>query len=95
MVSMPLGWGWGRHKVTETVKSQKQVPTLLYGQLLIIKVFTFKHCLNNHSSRYIQCISNSSPSTMNKWKSVLQALLTRIRLANKCVICRLTPIVSV
>ena len=45
--------------------------------------------------RYIQCISDLSPSTRNKRKSALQGLLTRIRLANKCVICRLTPIILV
>ena len=36
---------------------------------------------------YIQCINDLSPSTVNKWKLVLQALLTHIHLTNECVIC--------
>ena len=32
---------------------------------------------------------------MNKWKFVLQALLTRIRLTMRCVICGLMTIMSV
>ena len=48
-----------------------------------------------YRARYIQCINSSSTSTMNKRKSVLHALLTRILLLNKYVVIRLTPIISV
>ena len=76
---------------------------LLYYMVTSIeqKVFTLKHGLNIGRSIYqyrlliTRDINNSSPSKMNKRKFVLQALLTRIRLTMKCVICRLMNIMSV
>ena len=58
------------------------LPTLLYGYKYRTKGITFKHGLNI-GWKYIQAINNSSPSTMNKRKFVLQALLTRIRLTKR------------
>ena len=85
------------HKVAETANSQKQTKArLLYYMVTTIEYkCIYLEAWPKYRARYIQCISNSSPSTMNKWKSVLQALLTCICLTNECVICRLTPIVSV
>ena len=74
---------------------------LLYYMVTSIeqKVCTFKHSLNIGRSIPIQAITrainNSSPSTMNKRKFVLQALLTRIRLTMRYVICVLMTIISV
>ena len=85
-------------KVMETTNSQNQTikPAyfIVWLQLWNIKVFTYKHGLNIGQDT-CSGISNLSPSTMNKQKSVLQALLTHIRLTNECMICMLTPIISV
>ena len=43
-----------------------------------LKVFTFQHGLNIGRNILIQAINNSSLSTMNKRKFVLQALLTLV-----------------
>ena len=85
--SMPIGNG----QLSKTCYES----CLLYYMVTNIeqKVFTFKHGLN--IGRSIWAINNSSPSTMNKRKFVLQALLTRIRLTMRCVICGLMTIVSV
>ena len=59
------------------------------------KVFTFKHDLNIGQSIIVHGNNISSPSTVNKWKSVLQVLLTHIRLTKGYVIFRLTSIILV
>ena len=59
---------------------------LLYYMVKSIeqKIFTFKHGLNIEQSIYKQGINDSSPSTMNERKSVLQVLLTHICLTKRC-----------
>ena len=68
--------------------------------IIWLQGISFKHCLNIGRSKIpiqaiTRAINNSSPSTMNKRKFVLQALLTRIRLTMRCVICGLMTIISV
>ena len=63
--------------ISMRVKSMERqsLPNLLYGYKTKHK--TKGTYLYNHGAKYM--VLNSSPSTMNKRKSVLQALLTRIR----------------
>ena len=85
----------------ETVNSLKQLgyescPLHYTVTSIEEKVFTFKHGLNIGWSIHIQAINNSSPSTMNKRKFVLQELLTRIRFTKRYYVwCRFVPIISV
>ena len=62
-----------------TQNKQQSLPNLLYGYKTKHRtkgIYLYKHGLN--IGRDVGCL-NSSPSTVNKRKSVLQALLTRIR----------------